>query len=115
MTTLLRAVLLLVATTTLASAGEVAWKMHTINAKSEFPACAAFDVDHDGDVDIYSGGWWYEAPTWKQHKVRDVAIIRGRYDDYSNQPMDCNGDGWTDIISVNYRSETIYWIEHPGD
>jgi dienelactone hydrolase len=115
MTNILRAIPFLLATTSLASAGEVTWKMHTINAKSEFPACAAFDVDHDGDVDIYSGGWWYEAPTWKQHKVRDVAVIRGRYDDYSNQPMDCNGDGWTDIISVNYRSETIYWIEHPGD
>jgi hypothetical protein len=115
MTNILRAIPFLLATTSLASAGEVTWKMHTINAKSEFPACAVFDVDHDGDVDIYSGGWWYEAPTWKQHKVRDVAVIRGRYDDYSNQPMDCNGDGWTDIISVNYRSETIYWIEHPGD
>lgn len=97
-----------------ASAAEVQWKMHTINAASEFPACAAFDVDHDGDIDLYSGGWWYEAPTWKKHKVRDVPMIRGRYDDYSNQAMDCNGDGWTDIISVNYRSETIYWIEHPG-
>lgn len=97
-----------------ATAAEVQWKMHTINAASEFPACAAFDVDHDGDIDIYSGGWWYEAPTWKKHKVRDVPMIRGRYDDYSNQAMDCNGDGWTDIISVNYRSETIYWIEHPG-
>ncbi len=96
-------------------AAEVAWKMHTINAQSEFPACAAFDIDHDGDLDIFSGGWWYEAPTWKQHKVRDVEIIRGRFDDYSNLPMDCNGDGWLDIISVNYRSETIYWIEHPGE
>ncbi len=95
-------------------AAEVTWKMHTINAQSEFPACAAFDVDHDGDVDIYSGGWWYEAPEWQKHKVRDVEVIRGRFDDYSNQPMDCNGDGWIDIISINYRSETIYWIEHPG-
>lgn len=95
-------------------AAEVTWKMHTINAQSEFPACAAFDIDHDGDIDIYCGGFWYEAPSWKQHKVRDVEVIRGRYDDYSNQPLDCNGDGWTDIISVNYRSETIYWIEHPG-
>lgn len=96
------------------SAAEVTWKMHTINARAEFTACAAFDVDHDGDLDIYSGGWWYEAPTWKQHKVRDVEVIRGRFDDYSNQPMDCNSDGWTDIISINYRSRTIYWIEHPG-
>lgn len=113
MKSLLTAILAILVTGN-AFAGEVAWKMHTINAQSEFPACAAFDVDHDGDIDIFSGGWWYEAPTWKKHKVRDVEIIRGRFDDYSNQPMDCNGDGWIDIISVNYRSETIYWIEHPG-
>ena len=30
-----------------AAAAEVTWKMHTINAASEFPACAAFDVDRD--------------------------------------------------------------------
>src|SRR5947199_9238815 len=29
--------------------------------------------------------------------------------------MDVNADGWTDIISVNYRSASIFWIEHPGE
>ncbi|HTN73672.1 MAG TPA: FG-GAP-like repeat-containing protein, partial [Pirellulaceae bacterium] len=98
----------------LGRSAEVAWKRHTVNAASEFPACAALDVDHDGDLDIYSGGWWYEAPSWKQHKVREVEVIRGRFDDYANLPLDCNGDGWVDLISVNYRSGAIYWIEHPA-
>src|SRR5262245_61872684 len=29
--------------------------------------------------------------------------------------MDVNADGWTDIVSVNYRSASIFWIEHPGE
>jgi len=87
---------------------------HVINSDSEFTACAAFDVNHDGHMDIVAGGWWYEGPSWKKHFLRDVPQIRGRFDDYSNLPLDVNGDGWTDIISANYRSESLFWIEHPG-
>ncbi len=93
---------------------QVAFQPHDINPAAEFPACAVFDVNHDGKLDIASGGFWYEAPTWKKHFLREVEVIRGRYDDYSNLEMDVNADGWTDIISVNYRSASIFWIEHPG-
>jgi hypothetical protein len=70
-----------------------------INAKSEFPACAVIDVNKDGKLDIVSGGYWYEAPNWKQHFLREVEVIRGRFDDYSNLEIDVNADGWTDILS----------------
>jgi dienelactone hydrolase len=46
--------------------------------------------------------------------LREVQEIRGRYDDYSNLPLDVNGDGRTDVISANYRSESIFWIENVG-
>ncbi len=97
-----------------ATAGELAFRRHVINADSTYSAAAAVDVDHDGRLDIVAGGYWYAAPDWKRHHLRDVEEIRGRYDDYSNLPVDLNGDGWTDLISANYRSSTIYWIEHPG-
>ena len=42
-------------------------------------------------------------------------MIRGRFDDYSNLEYDVNADGWTDIISVNYRSKSLFWVEHPGE
>ncbi|QDU31554.1 FG-GAP repeat protein [Anatilimnocola aggregata] len=97
------------------SAAEPGWKLHAIDAKAEYPACAAFDVNGDGKIDLINGGYWFEAPTWKKHFLREVEVIRGRFDDYSNLPLDVNGDGWTDIISVNYRSKSLFWVEHPGE
>jgi len=97
-----------------ASAEEPGFRRHIINSDSTFSGCAVFDVNADGRLDIVSGGWWYEAPTWEKHFLRDVEEIRGRFDDYSNLPFDVNGDGHLDYISCNYRSESIYWVQHPG-
>src|SRR5262245_36461968 len=96
-------------------AQQISFLPHDINPAAEYPACGVVDVNHDGKLDIVSGGFWYEAPTWKKHFLRDVEVIRGRFDDYSNLEMDVNADGWTDIVSVNYRSASIFWIEHPGE
>ena len=97
-----------------AVSAELAFRRHVINADSTYSACAVVDVNRDGKLDIVSGGWWYEAPAWKRHFLREVEMIRGRYDDYSNLPLDVNADGWMDLISVNYRSKKMYWFEHPG-
>ncbi len=85
-----------------------------INPDSKYSASAVFDVNHDDKLDIVCGGFWYEAPAWKRHKIRDVEMIRGRYDGYSHCVIDMNGDGWHDFVECNYRSSSIYWIEHPG-
>jgi hypothetical protein len=86
-----------------------------INPAAEYPACGVIDVNKDGKFDIVSGGFWYEAPKWQKHFLREVEVIRGRFDDYSNLEYDVNADGWTDIISVNYRSKSLFWLEHPGE
>ncbi|WP_347246558.1 alpha/beta fold hydrolase [Thermogutta sp.] len=88
--------------------------VHVLDPDAQFCACGVVDVNHDGKLDIVSGGWWYEAPTWKRHFLRDVPIIRGRFDDYSNLVLDVDGDGWDDLLSANYRSELLLWIRHPG-
>src|SRR4051812_24883837 len=98
-----------------AFAQQVAFVPHDVNPAAEYPACGVIDVNKDGKLDIVSGGFWYEAPTWKKHFLREVEVIRGRFDDYSNLEMDVNGDGWMDLVSVNYRSASIFWIEHPGE
>jgi acetyl esterase/lipase len=96
------------------SAPPVRFARHVLNADSQFSACAVLDVNQDGRPDIFCGGYWYEGPRWNAHPTRDVPMIRGRYDDYSNLPMDVDGDGWIDIISVNYRSRSLFWVQHPG-
>ncbi|MBL8818335.1 MAG: alpha/beta fold hydrolase [Planctomyces sp.] len=98
----------------LLAAADPEFRVIAINPRSEHHSCAIADIDGDGTKDIIAGGWWYEAPAWTPHFVRDVEVIRGRFDDYSHLPLDVNGDGFTDFISVNYRSESMYWVEHPG-
>lgn len=98
-----------------ANASDVAFRRRSINPESEFGACAAIDVNRDGRLDIVSGGFWYEAPDWTRHTAREVELIRGRYDDYSNLPLDVDGDGLTDLVSVNYRSRSLYWVAQPRE
>ncbi len=103
-------------------AAELHFRRHEVNRESTYCPCAVFDINKDGKPDVICGGFWYEAlrstsapaPQWKRHFVRAVEMIRGRYDDYSHLPLDVNGDGWIDIVSANYRSEKLYWVQHPG-
>jgi len=95
-------------------AADLLFRRHELNATSAYPSCAVMDVNRDGKADIVCGGFWYEAPNWQRRFLRDVEMIGGRYDDYSNLPLDANGDGWLDLVSANYRSRKLYWIEHPG-
>jgi dienelactone hydrolase len=95
-------------------ADEPGFRVHSINPDSEFSAASAMDINGDLSLDIVCGQWWYEAPTWKKHLFREVPKIRGRYDDYSNLPLDVDRDGHIDIVSVNYRSKSLYWVRNPG-
>ena len=90
------------------------FRAHLISGESEFTATAALDVNADGRLDIVSGGWWYAAPTWTRHKLREVERIGTRFDDYSNLELDVDGDGDLDLVSVNYRSKSLYWVQNPG-
>src|SRR5580765_7441085 len=98
----------------LALGDDVAFRRHVINPESEFMAAAVFDVNKDGKLDIVCGGFWYEAPTWKKHFLRNVEVMNGRPDGYAHQVLDVNGDGYPDIVTINWRSRSVRWIENPG-
>lgn len=92
------------------------WKKHTINDRSPFEAAGAADFNGDGKLDVFSGDSWYEAPAWKQHKVRTLAKPNPHYElDFADCPLDVNGDGKPDIVTCTYFSGEVGWVEHPGD
>ena len=94
--------------------GDLHFEKHVINDKLDYSAAALIDVNHDAKLDVVCGGDWYEAPNWNRHAAADVPRIGGRPDGFSHLAFDVNRDGWTDVITVNYRSRSIKWMEHPG-
>ncbi len=98
----------------LVSADAPQFRAHLLNAESEFSSATSIDMNNDGKLDIVCGAFWYESPSWTKHLFREIKKINGRFDDYSNLPMDVDRDGLLDIVSVNYRSKSIYWCRNPG-
>ena len=99
------------------SATAVTWKRQTINDQSPYEACGAADFNGDGRMDIFCGDSWYEAPTWTKHKVREVPASGPNphyYEDFSDSPLDVNGDGRPDIVTCNYFGKRVGWVENPG-
>lgn len=92
----------------------VTFRIHTINHQSKFEAAGILDVNRDGKLDILSGGFWYEAPKWNKHRVREVKEQGEYYYDFANLPFDVDGDGWTDIINAAWHNKMLFWVENPG-
>ncbi len=98
----------------LAAAQPATFKKHIINAESRFEAGTIADFNHDNKLDIFCGGFWYEAPTWKKHFVRDVIEQDEYYHDFANLPIDLDADGYTDIVNAAWHSKMVFWLHNPG-
>ncbi len=94
----------------------IKWNMFSINDQSPFEACGAADFNGDGQIDIFCGDSWYEAPKWIRHKVREVPAGTNPhyYEDFCDSPLDVNGDGRPDIVTCNYFGKRVGWVENPG-
>ncbi len=90
------------------------WRLHVINADSRFEAAGILDVNKDGKLDILSGGFWYEAPDWKRHFVREIKEEGNYFYDFANLPMDVDGDGWMDTAGAAWHNSMVYWVRNPG-
>ena len=91
------------------------------NGASETAAVA--DVDKDGRLDIISGENWYQAPartasgqgaSWTKHKFRDLNFTNNYYDNFSDLPVDVDGDGYPDLVRVTWFAKKISWWKNPG-
>jgi hypothetical protein len=82
---------------------------------------AVADVNKDGRLDIISGENWYEGPrpgagqaAWTKHKFRDLNYSSHYYDNFSDLPVDVDGDGYPDVVSVSWFAKNVSWWRNPG-
>lgn len=76
---------------------------------------AAFaDINRDGKLDIVSGEAWYEAPNWRRHTFREIGFANQYVDNFSDLPVDVDGDGRTDIVSCSWFARKLAWWKNPG-
>lgn len=80
-----------------------------------YEAASVFDVDRDGVFDIVSGEYWYPGPSFAAaQKICDIMANGDYFDDFSNNPMDVNGDGYDDIVFGGWWGKSMGWRENPG-
>lgn len=91
------------------------WRKQRISDEG-FEAAGVFDVNNDGILDIVSGSYWYEGPDFTTvHRIGDVMPSGDYYDDFSNIPLDINGNGLLDYVTGGWFGKTLQWRENPGD
>jgi hypothetical protein len=91
-----------------------AFRLHVLNPDSRFEAAAIIDINKDGKPDVFCGSFWYEAPGWKRHFVREIPEMDGYHPDFAAIVWDVDGDGWDDIVSGSWHGRDVFWIRNPG-
>jgi len=103
-----------------ASADEISWKKTVLDKVFRSEGVAVADVNKDGKMDILNGEAWYEAPDWKMHPIRKLGDYKNGDGVYSHSFVcaaeDFNGDGYPDLLVIDFPGEPCYWFENPkGD
>ncbi len=92
---------------------EVPFAKQTIDLGTS-ETCAFADINRDGKLDIVSGEYWYEGPMWLQRRFRDIPFTNNYVDNFSDLPIDVDGDGQIDIVSCSFFSRNLAWWKNPG-
>ena len=101
------AITIILTTTALAEPGALRFERVPISERT-YEAASIFDVNNDGVLDLFSGAYWYAGPDFKtSYKVTEIDGQDTYYDDFSNYPMDVNGDGFMDVGTVGWWNQAL--------
>ncbi len=95
---------------------KIAWKKTVLDPVFHAEGVAVADVNRDGKMDVLNGELWYEAPDWKAHEIQPVGkydALRGYSHTFACWAEDLNGDGWPDLIVIDFPGAPCYWLENP--
>jgi len=92
---------------------DIEFNVRTLDLGANEP-CAFADINNDGRLDVVSGENWYEAPSWRKHRFRELGFTNNYIDDFSDLPVDVNGDAYPDIVSVTWFARKISWWKNPA-
>jgi hypothetical protein len=95
----------------------ITWKKTVLDKTFRSEGVAVADVNRDGKTDILNGEIWYEAPDWKPHEIQKPGNYGDGANGYSHTfacwAEDLNGDGWPDLIAIDFPGAPCYWLENP--
>src|SRR5262245_23194619 len=92
---------------------DITFRIQQIDPGASETAAVA-DINRDGRLDIISGEYWYQAPSWTKHRFREVGFASNYIDSFSVLPIDVNGDGYPDLADVSWFARKIAWWKNPG-
>jgi hypothetical protein len=110
-------------------AKKVGFQKIQLDDKFRSEGVAVGDYNRDGKLDVAAGFVWYEAPNWQMHVIASEPPAandalrgtpphfdpKGYANSFCNFADDLNGDGWTDLIVMDFPGTPTWWFENPRD
>ena len=86
-----------------------------LDKSNKCEACSVADFDNDGKLEILCGEYLYYGDNFSQkRKVCEINYDGNYVWDFSDYPMDINGDGLPDIVTGSWWDDGLYWRENSG-